>query len=49
MLQSADYWVSVHNLRTTDGGILDPDDSLVDVVDDREQVNYLPFVVAEKI
>ena len=36
--KSADYWVSVHNLRTTDGGILDPDDSLVDVVDDREQL-----------
>lgn len=48
MLQSADYWVSVHNLRTIDGGILDPDDSLIDVVDDREQVNYLPCPVTQK-
>lgn len=32
--------MSVHNLRTiNDGGILDPDDQLNDVVDDREQVN----------
>lgn len=38
--QSNDHWVSVHNLRTiNDGGILDPDDQLNDVVDDREQVN----------
>ncbi|XP_052094977.1 partitioning defective 3 homolog B-like isoform X6 [Mytilus californianus] len=36
--KSADYWVSVNNLRTTDGGILDPDDLLVDVVDDKEQL-----------
>lgn len=36
--KSADYWVSVNNLRTTDGGILDPDDQLLDVVDDREQL-----------
>jgi len=26
-------------LVTADGGILDPDDSVLDVVDDREQVN----------
>ena len=38
--QSSDHWVSVHNLRTiNDGGILDPDDQLNDVVDDREQVS----------
>ena len=43
MLQSTDYWVSVHSLRTTDGGILDPDDLLVDVVDDREQVIIFSF------
>ncbi|CAG2206274.1 PARD3 [Mytilus edulis] len=37
-VKSGDYWVSVNNLRTTDGGILDPDDLLVDVVDDKEQL-----------
>ncbi|XP_044753306.1 partitioning defective 3 homolog isoform X3 [Coccinella septempunctata] len=31
-------WVSVHNLQTQGGGILDPDDKLCDVVDDREQI-----------
>lgn len=45
--QSNDHWVSVHNLRTiNDGGILDPDDQLNDVVDDREQVNIShPLIV----
>ena len=38
-LQPPDYWVSVHNLKSSsDGGILDPDDELCDVADDREQV-----------
>ncbi|XP_033762105.1 partitioning defective 3 homolog isoform X7 [Pecten maximus] len=37
--KSSDHWVTVHNLKTsTDGGILDPDDILNDVVDDREQL-----------
>lgn len=37
--QANDYWVSVHTLRTvTEDSILDPDDTLCDVVDDREQV-----------
>ena len=36
--QSADYWVTVHSLKSLDGGILDQDDRLVDIVDDREQV-----------
>ncbi|KAK9890682.1 hypothetical protein WA026_012033 [Henosepilachna vigintioctopunctata] len=31
-------WVSVHNLQSQGGGILDPDDKLCDVVDDREQI-----------
>ncbi|KAL3268985.1 hypothetical protein HHI36_008071 [Cryptolaemus montrouzieri] len=31
-------WVSVHNLQSQGGGILDPDDRLCDVVDDREQI-----------
>jgi len=30
--------VVVHQLKSSDGGILDPDDRLCDVVDDREQV-----------
>ena len=39
MLQSADSWVVVHNLQSqSDGGILDPDDRLHDVADDREQI-----------
>lgn len=37
-LQSADSWVAVQSLQTSDGGILDPDDRLNDVVDDREQI-----------
>ncbi|XP_041366906.1 partitioning defective 3 homolog [Gigantopelta aegis] len=33
------YWVSVHYVKTlSGGGILDPDDTLNDVVDDREQL-----------
>lgn len=28
----------MHNLRQLDGGILDPDDRLNDVADDREQI-----------
>ena len=39
--QSNDYWLIVHNLKSlSDGGILDPDDLLVDVADDREQVDF---------
>ncbi|CAH1963696.1 unnamed protein product [Acanthoscelides obtectus] len=36
--KGADSWVSVHNLQSQGGGILDPDDRLSDVVDDREQI-----------
>ena len=43
LLQTADYWVTVHSLKSSsDGGILDPDDKLRDVVDDKEQVRK-PF------
>lgn len=39
LLQSTDSWVVVHNLQSqSDGGILDPDDRLNDVADDREQI-----------
>jgi hypothetical protein len=38
-LQPPNSWVVVHNLKTCrDGAILDPDDRLIDVADDREQV-----------
>jgi partitioning defective protein 3 len=30
--------LAVHSLQSADGGILDPDDRLLDVVDDREQI-----------
>ncbi|XP_066260845.1 partitioning defective 3 homolog isoform X2 [Euwallacea similis] len=36
--QSPEAWVSVHNLQSQGGGILDPDDRLSDVADDREQI-----------
>lgn len=36
--QSSDSWVVVQSLQTSDGGILDPDDRLNDVADDREQI-----------
>lgn len=39
LLQPQDTWVTVHNVKSyNDGGILDPDDQLNDVVDDREQI-----------
>ncbi|XP_030754620.1 partitioning defective 3 homolog [Sitophilus oryzae] len=36
--KNPDAWVSVHNLQSQGGGILDPDDRLSDVADDREQI-----------
>ncbi|XP_076327498.1 partitioning defective 3 homolog isoform X3 [Tachypleus tridentatus] len=34
-----DAWITIHNLKLScDGGILDPDDQLNDVADDREQI-----------
>ncbi|KAF0314509.1 Partitioning defective 3 [Amphibalanus amphitrite] len=33
-----DCWVSVLSLQSSDGGLLDPDDRLSDVADDREQI-----------
>ncbi|XP_072234115.1 partitioning defective 3 homolog [Leuresthes tenuis] len=32
------YWVQVHRLEHGDGGILDPDDMLCDVVDDKDRL-----------
>ena len=38
-LQTTDHYVHIHTLKSyNDGGILDLDDVLLDVVDDREQV-----------
>ncbi|KAF7243736.1 hypothetical protein EYD10_10060 [Varanus komodoensis] len=37
-LQDPSYWVNIHHLEYTDGGILDPDDILADVVDDKDKV-----------
>ncbi|OCT63852.1 hypothetical protein XELAEV_18044949mg, partial [Xenopus laevis] len=31
------YWVKVHHLEYQDGGILDPDDVLADVVEDKDK------------
>jgi N-terminal of Par3 and HAL proteins len=38
VFQTSDYWITVHSLKSLDGGILDQDDRIADVVDDREQV-----------
>lgn len=32
------YWVKIHHLEYTDGGILDPDDVLADVVEDKDRL-----------
>lgn len=49
-LQPSDSWVTVHNLKSlSDGGILDPDDRLNDVADDREQVTACLYVATSKI
>ncbi len=36
-----DYWVSVHSLKSYEGGMLDPDDLIADVCDDREQLQAI--------
>ncbi|KAF6727983.1 Partitioning defective 3-like [Oryzias melastigma] len=35
--KDSSYWVQVHRLEHGDGGILDPDDMLCDVVDDKDR------------
>lgn len=37
--QDLNYWVQVHRLEHGDGGILDLDDMLRDVVDDKDRVS----------
>lgn len=36
--QDANYWLQVHRLEHSDGGILDLDDVLCDVADDKDKV-----------
>lgn len=38
VLQDPTSWVNIHHLEYTDGGILDPDDVLADVVEDKDKV-----------
>lgn len=40
-LQDATYWLQVHRLEHSDGGILDLDDVLCDVADDKDRVRDL--------
>lgn len=44
LLQDPGYWVKIHHLEYTDGGILDPDDVLADVVEDKDKVNDFKIV-----
>lgn len=39
VLQDAGYWLQVHRLEHGDGGILDLDDVLCDVADDKDRVS----------
>uniref|UniRef100_A0A8C0EVV1 Partitioning defective 3 homolog B n=1 Tax=Bubo bubo TaxID=30461 RepID=A0A8C0EVV1_BUBBB len=38
VLQDPTSWVNIHHLEYTDGGILDPDDVLADVVEDKDKL-----------
>ena len=38
-MQDAGYWLQVHRLEHGDGGILDLDDILSDVADDKDRVS----------
>ncbi|XP_036174995.1 partitioning defective 3 homolog B isoform X2 [Myotis myotis] len=38
MSKDPGYWVKIHHLEYTDGGILDPDDILADVVEDKDKL-----------
>lgn len=41
VLQDPASWVNIHHLEYTDGGILDPDDVLADVVEDKDKVELV--------
>lgn len=45
-LQEPSYWVQVHRLEHGDGGILDVDDMLCDVVDDKDRVSGKTFFIS---
>ena len=47
VFQDASYWLQVHRLEHGDGGILDLDDVLCDVADDKDRVSGIR--TAEKI
>lgn len=34
------YWVKIRHLEYKDGGILDPDDIVADVVEDKDKVEH---------
>lgn len=38
-VQDPNYWIQVHRLEHSDGGILDSDDILRDVADDKDRVS----------
>lgn len=40
-MQDPASWVNIHHLEYTDGGILDPDDVLADVVEDKDKVELV--------
>lgn len=37
-VKDAGYSIKIHHLEYMDGGILDPDDVLIDVVEDKDKV-----------
>jgi len=39
LLQDSSYWLQVHRVEHGDGGILDLDDVLCDVADDKDRVS----------
>lgn len=41
-VQDPNYWIQVHRLEHGDGGILDLDDILCDVADDKDRVSSSP-------
>lgn len=41
VLQEGDFLVRTHHVEYCDGGILDPDDVLTDLVEDKDRVKHL--------
>ena len=42
LIQDPNYWIQVHRLEHGDGGLLDLDDILCDVADDKDRVSSSP-------